>query len=445
MDKKILKRVINLALPAIVSTLLLSLQMIVDTIMLGRYPPADVSLTALGLGSILYFMSFPIVMGLVIGATAIIARRWGEKKYDEACRVASDSFSTMILISIPITLLGFFLGPNIIILLGAKGDVITEGTKYILSVFAFYLFNIFLISYSGMLVAAGDTKTPMIVNIITNVYNIVMNYLLIFGAFGFPELGVLGAGIATGTSFLVGVVTYIILQSKNKLIIHPIFKMNIRIRLATVKKIFNIGIPAGMDMGMWVISSIFVTPLILYFGNIGYSAYVIGLRAESIAYMPGVGFGIAATTLAGQYLGAKKPEKAKAAVMIATKLSMIIMGVLGLFLILFPRFIAKIFTADAEVIEIATIYLLLMGFSEPALGAIFTLTGGMRGAGYTRVPLAINFVGLIVIRLSLLYLLAFALGLGLLGIWIGMIIEMFIRVLLMYGAFIKGNWMKVKV
>jgi Na+-driven multidrug efflux pump len=121
------------------------------------------------------------------------------------------------------------------------------------------------------------------------------------------------------------------------------------------------------------------------------------------------------------------------------------MGVLGLFLILLPRFIAGIFTADAEVIEIATIYLLLMGFSEPALGAIFTLTGGMRGAGYTRVPLMINFTGLIVIRLSLLYLLAFMLSLGLLGIWIGMIIEMFIRVLLMYGAFAKGSWMKVKV
>jgi putative MATE family efflux protein len=351
----------------------------------------------------------------------------------------------MILISIPITLIGFFLGTNIIILLGATGDVITEGTKYILAVFAFYPFNIFLISYSGMLVAAGDTKKPMIVNIITNVYNIVMNYLLIFGAFGFPELGVLGAGIATGTSFLVGVVAYILLQSKNKLIIHPIFRMNIKIRLTTVKKIFNIGLPAGVDMGMWAISSVFVTPLILYFGITGYSAYQIGLRAESIAYMPGVGFGVAATTLAGQYLGAKKPKKAKEAVIIATKFSMIIMGVLGLFLILLPRFIAGIFTADAEVIEIATIYLLLMGFSEPALGAIFTLTGGMRGAGYTRVPLMINFTGLIVIRLSLLYLLAFMLSLGLLGIWIGMIIEMFIRVLLMYGAFAKGSWMKVKV
>ncbi len=445
MDRTLYKRVLTLALPAIVSTLLLSLQMIVDTIMLGRYPPEEVSLTALGLGSILFNMTFPLIMGLVIGSTAIIARRWGEEKYDEACKVASDSFSTMILISIPITFVIFFLGQYIITLLGARGDVITEGTKYIMAVFAFYPFQVFLVSYTGMNTAAGDTKTPMFVNIITNVYNIFMNYVLIFGNFGFPELGVLGAGLATGTSFVVGVVVYLLLQLRNKLIIHPIFKTNIKIRLETVKKMFKIGIPAGADMGMWAISSIFVTPLILYFGNDGYAAYQIGLRAESIAYMPGVGFGIAATTLAGQYLGAKKPELAKNAVLLSSKMVIIIMGLLGVILIIFPGFIARIFTADDKVIEIATLYLFLMGFSEPALGAILTLTGGMRGAGYTKVPLAINFIGLIVIRLSLLFILAFVLGMGLVGIWLGMIIEMFIRVFMMYGVFLKGSWMKVNV
>jgi putative MATE family efflux protein len=419
--------------------------MIVDTIMLGRYPPADVSLTALGLGSIIYFMFFPVVMGLSIGTIAIISRRWGEKRYKEAQRVASDAVSTLVLISIPIALIGFFIGPYIIVLLGAKGQVITETTKYLMAVFTFYPFNIFVLIQTGMLTGAGDTKTPMYVNIFTNGYNIIMNYLLIFGKFGFPELGVLGAGIATGTSYLVGFIVYMILHSNNKLIVSPIYRLNIKARLNTVKKMFNIGIPAGIDMGMWSISSLFVTPLILYFGTVGYSAYQIGLRAESIAYMPAIGFGIAATTLAGQFLGAKKPEKAKLAVITATKLVMLLMAVLGGILIIFPVYIAKIFTSETEVIAISVVYLFLMGFTEPALGAIFTLTGGMRGAGYTKVPLLINFTGLIVIRLTLLYLLAYVLGMGLLGIWIGMIIEMFIRTGLMYFVFLKGDWMKVEV
>ncbi len=439
------KKVVNLAFPAIISTLLLSLQMIVDTIMLGRYPPPDVSLTALGLGSILSSMSFPLNMGLVIGTTAIIARRWGEKRRDEAKRVASDSFTTLILISLPITLIFFFLGNHIIYILGARGMVITEGTKYIMSVFAFYPFNVFMISYSGMMVAAGDTKTPMYVNSVTIVYNIFMNYALIFGNFGFPELGVLGAGLATGTSFLLGSLLFIILQRTNKLLVSPIYKMGIKIRIKTVKKIFKIGLPAGMDIGMWALSSFFVTPLILYFGTNGYAAYQIGLRAESIAYMPGVGFGVAATTLAGQYLGAKEPKNAKTAIFTAAKLVMVVMGIIGLVLILFPGYISRIFTGDNSVIAIATLYLFLMGFSEPGWGVMFTLTGGMRGAGYTQVPLAINFLGLIVLRLSLIYILAYLLGMGLLGIWVGMIIELYIRVSVMYVVFQKGSWMKVKV
>jgi putative MATE family efflux protein len=268
---------------------------------------------------------------------------------------------------------------------------------------------------------------------------------LIFGAFGFPELGVLGAGIATGTSYLLGAGLYVVLQLNKKLCINPVYKLKLKLRWKTIKKMFDIGIPAGIDMGMWTISSIFVTPMILYFGTVGYSAYQIGLRAESIAYMPGVGFGVAATTLAGQYLGAKKPELASKAVLTATKLVMVVMGVMGLVLIIFPELIARVFTGEQEVIDIAVIYLFLMGFSEPALGAIFTLTGGMRGAGYTKIPLLVNFSGLIVLRISLLYLLAYILGWGLLGIWVGMIIEMFIRVTLFYIVFQRGAWKKTVV
>jgi putative MATE family efflux protein len=445
MDKGFTKKVLFLAIPAIVSTVLLTLQMIVDTVMLGRYPPEEVSLAAHGVGSTLYYIFFPLVMGLSTGIIAIVSRRWGEKKYDQACRVASDALTALLLISIPVTLFGFFGGPYIIYYLGARGAVITECTKYIWAIFAFYPFNVFIITYHGILVGAGNTKTPMFVNILMNVYNIVMNYFLIFGAGGFPELGVLGAGIATGTSYIIGTIAYGLLQAMNKLEISPLFKLNIKARLSVIKKMFRIGIPAGIDMGMWSISSFFITPIILYFGTVGYSAYLIGLRAESIAYMPGVGFGIAATTLAGKYLGAKKPELSKKAVLTATKLVMLVMGIMGAILILFPSYIAQVFTSKYDVISIATLYLFLMGFSEPALGAIFTLSGGMRGAGYTKVPLVVNFVGLIVIRISLLYVLAFALGLGLLGIWLGMIIEMFIRVFMMYAVFLKGSWMKVEV
>ncbi|NVM23836.1 MAG: MATE family efflux transporter [Desulfobacterales bacterium] len=445
MDKVVYRRVMTLAFPVLVSNILFTFQIIADTIMLGRYPPADISLSAVGLGFVLYHMFFPLTMGLVTGTIAIIARRWGEEDYDEAGRVATDSVITLALLSIPIALFGIFVGPHAIYYLGARGMVITEGTKYIQAIFAFYPFVALVIVYHGVLRAAGDTKTPMYVDIISNVYNVLMNYILIFGKFGFPELGVLGAGIATGTSYFVAFAVYMLLQSGNKLIAHPVYSRDVKYRPDTVKKMLKIGIPAGIEMAMWSFSSIIFTVMILYFGTVGYSAYQIGLRAESVAYMPAFAFGIAATTLSGQCLGAKKEEDAKKAVFASTYLCLIFMAVAGLIFILIPEYIAMIFTGDEGVETLAALYLLIIGFSEPALGAFFTLAGGMRGAGYTKVPMIINFMGLIVTRLTLSYALGFLLGMGLFGIWLGMAVETFLRAIAIYAVFIKGHWMQVKV
>ncbi len=445
MKKGIYRSVVRLSIPAIISNLLFTSQIIADTVMLGHYKSAAVSLSALGLGSLIYFMFFPVVMGLGTATIAIIARRWGEKNYREAGAVAGDSLMTLLAVSIPLSLIGFFIGPFIINALGASDSVLTEGTRYIRAIFAFYPFSVFILSFHGYLRAAGDTKTPMYVDIVTNLFNIAMNYCLIFGKFGFPELGVLGAGIATGTSYLVGSLFYLILYKRGSLIIIPRFIRSFEERWKTIKKMFRIGVPAGLDMGMWTISSLCMAPIVLRFGDVGYSAYQIGFRAESIAYMPAIGFGVAATTLSGQFLGARQRENAKKAVMISTRLVLIFMGIIGLVMILFPFPIARIFTSDSKILGKAALYLFIVGFTEPGLGVFFTLIGGMRGAGYTKVPMVINFFGLVVVRVLLSLFFAFTLGMGLLGIWIAMLVEIYLRGIVIYLVFRKGRWMDVKV
>ncbi|MHC1610689.1 MAG: MATE family efflux transporter [Candidatus Methanospirareceae archaeon] len=445
MDRAVYRLVIRLASPVLVSNILMTFQTITDTIMLGRYPPADVSLSAVGLGFLLYHMFFPLTTGLVTGTIAIVARRWGEGNYDEVGKVATDSVITLILISIPIALFGVFIAPHLTYYLGARGGVITEAARYIRSIFAFYPFTALIIVYHGTLRAVGDTRTPMYVDIISNAYNVLMNYLLIFGKIGFPELGVLGAGIATGTSYVTAFAVYMLLQYRKKLITHPVYSRNLRYRLDTAKKIFKIGIPASIEMAMWNFASIILTAMILHFGSVGYSAFQIGLRVESIAYMPAFAFGIAATTLSGQYLGAEREEEAKEAVLASTYLCMIFMVVVGALFILVPEHLARVFTGDERIVTLAALYLFIIGFSEPPLGAFFTLTGGMRGAGYTKVPMLINFVYLIMIRLSFSYTLGFVFGWGLFGIWLGMTVEVFLRTITIYAVFLKGNWMRVEV
>ncbi len=443
---QIRKIVLKLAIPVIVSNLLYTFQNIVDTIMLGHYREPEVSLSAAGIGGMLYFLMFPLIMGLTTGGVAIIARRWGEKNYSEGKEVLNSLYSLLILISIPIALFAVFFGWTLPVAMGAGPEVIKQSYLYIMGVFIFYPFAVFMAIYQSSLRAAGDTKTPMIVDIFANIWNVIWNFLLIFGCLGFPELGVMGAGIATGSSYLFGSFLYSLLQKRNKLLIFPDLKSRSKMNIKVVKKLFRIGIPAGVERGMWAISSFIYTALIFYVaGSLGYSSFQVGLRAESLAYMPGFGFSIAATTLVGQYLGMRDEKKAKSSAIEAAKMAAIFMAFAGALMVLFPKYIALLFTDDPKIVELAAIYLFMMGFTEPALGVLFTLAGGMRGAGYTTMPMVINLTGLFGVRLGLAVFFALFMGMGIFGIWLGMFFETFIRAGWMYFEFSRGKWMKVKV
>jgi len=438
--------VLNLALPVIVSNFLYTFQNIVDTIMLGHYRDPSVSLSAAGIGGMLYFLMFPLIMGITTGGVAIIARRWGEKNYTAAERVFEDLYSLLLLISIPIAVFAVIYGWLLPVALGADPDVVRQAHLYIMGVFSFYPFAVFMAVYHSSMRAAGDTRTPMMVDIAANTWNIFWNFTLIYGYFGFPELGVMGAGIATGTSYVVGSLVYLFLQFRHRLIFSPDILSRVPMRWTTVKKLFRIGIPAGIERGMWSITSLIYAALIFSVGSsLGYSAFQVGLRAESLAYMPGFGFSIAATTLVGQYLGEGNATKARAAAIEAAKMCALFMGFAGLLMVLFPVQMALLFTDDLEIVSLAATYLFMMGFTEPALGILFTLAGGMRGAGYTTMPMIINLTGLLGIRLGLAILFAYPLGLGLVGVWLGMFFETFIRAGWMSLEFLKGKWSTVKV
>ncbi len=440
------KIVLSLAIPAVISNLLYTFQNIVDTIMLGHYRTPEISLSAVGIGGMLYFLMFPLIMGITTGGVALIARRWGERNYEEARSTFENLYTLLLLISIPISLFAIFYGWTLPMALGAEQEVIEQAYRYIMGVFLFYPFAVFLAVYHASLRAAGDTRTPMLVDLFANSWNVLWNYMLIFGHFGFPELGVFGAGLATGSSYFMGTLLYLILQLRGKLIIAPNLLSRSRIKKDMIIKLFKIGIPAGVERGMWSLTSFIYTALILAVsGSLGYASFQVGLRAESLAYMPGFGFSIAATTLVGQYLGERKPDRARMAAMESAKMCALFMAFTGGMMVLIPQYLASLFTDDSDIIRLASIYLFLMGFTEPALGVLFTLAGGMRGAGYTTMPMIINLTGLMGIRLGLAVLFAYPLGLGLVGVWLGMFVETFVRGAWMYLEFRRGKWARVKV
>jgi len=180
-------------------------------------------------------------------------------------------------------------------------------------------------------------------------------------------------------------------------------------------------------------------------GTVSYAAHQVALNAESLSFMPGAGFAVAATTLMGQNLGAGRPEDAERAGRISRNLGILVMASMGLVFFLIPGPIVRIFSQDPEVVSLAVICLRLVAIAQPSLAVWMILAGGLRGAGDTRAIMKMVLVSFLGVRVVLAYVLALRLGMGLIGAWIGMVADLFLRSLLIQWRFNRGEWKFVKV
>jgi putative MATE family efflux protein len=439
---KFKREILNLAFPVIISNFLLSIVSIVDMIMIGRLGPENVA--AVGISLLLIWFLTSIVSAITTGVIAIVARRFGEEKYEDANNIFRQGFIFSQIVGFFFLVFGRFGAVQVFSLMGAEKIVVELAKSYmdvvILSVF-------FLVAYylcSSGLRASGDTKTPMKVDILVNIINIFLNYILIFGKFGFPPLGIVGAAIGTAIAYSVGGIilsSYLALgKGKIKLEIK-----RISLEIIDLKKILKIGIPTSIESIMLSFSFIVYDVLILKFGTIALSATEIVSRIESLSYHPGWGFSIAATTLVGQYLGMKKYNDSEKIVWEAAKLSLLFMGSIAILFLLFPSLFVRIFISDPATIKFASMYLRIVALSEFSIAIYFVLAGALRGAGETRVPLYLTALGVWGIRIPLAYILGIYLKFGIIGIWSSLLVDQTIRALIIIYYFRKGHWKRISL
>jgi putative MATE family efflux protein len=175
------------------------------------------------------------------------------------------------------------------------------------------------------------------------------------------------------------------------------------------------------------------------------AAHKITMTAESISFMPGWGFALAATTLVGQYLGAEDPDKARLGGFTAAKMAVTVMTVFGILFFFFPRYFILIFTRDEEIIRYASTCLRIIAFAQPFLAATMVFAGALRGAGDTKTVLWVTAVGTWVVRVGGGYILAITLGYGLAGAWAAMVADFTLRGVVFFYIFNKGKWRHIKV
>lgn len=429
------KQIIKIAIPAAIHNLIDTLQLLVDIFMVGKLSPAAVA--AVGLSGQLIVLIYSFISVFYVGTNAIASRYYGAKDLKNFKRVSFNAGVFALVSSLPITFLTLIWNTQFFQVMGTSQRVQILGKEY-LDILSFSIPALFIgaVLYST-LAASGDTKTPLKIAIFSNIINVVLNYCLIFGNCGFPALEVKGAALASTISYILEVLIYLIVVLKRN-------QVKIEFSKEINKKVLKIGIPAGIEKFISFSSFLVFVKIIAAYGTAVLAGYQIGLRIESIAFMPGIGFSTAAMVLVGQYIGAKKVHLAEKSATETLKIAAMFMGFVGIFMVIFAEDLMKIFTSDKDTIQYGAIYLKIVGISQVPLAVDFVLNGALKGAGATKLLMIFNNLSFWLFRIIPSFI-VYKIGFGIEIIYLIMIGETFIKGFLLWIIFKKGSWKEIKI
>ncbi|MBJ6798781.1 MATE family efflux transporter [Geomonas propionica] len=417
------RNVAALSMPVLLSSLFQRLVSIVDIFMVGGLGAAAIAAT--GLGQLLIFVTMTVFWGFSTGANVVIAHLWGAGRRLEARKTAFASVLLCAVLTVAATLLGIGFGRDIAVFLGASADVLGYASDYIRLVFLYFAFTAGLNILSAIMQGTGNTRTPMEGILLVNVLHVAIAYPLIYGHFGFPRYGVLGAAYAINISEAVGF-SYLLIQALRK----GYLKIS-RPDLALLRKVIAIGYPVALERIAQQSGQLFYSKFIIGFGTAAYAAHQIGLSIESLSFMPGAGMGIAAATLMGQSIGARKLRRAHMSHTEALRLAVLVMGCMALLFFFLPHHLIALFTHDPDVIEKGSVFLRLVAFAQVPLAISFVYAGSLRGTGDTHYVFLVTLVSMWGIRVLLSYIAAVPLQLSLYAVWSVFLLDWFFRA----GAF----------
>ncbi len=430
-------QIMALAWPAIGEMSLHMLAWIVDTAMVGRLGAG--ALSAVGLGGQVYFSIIFFLGAVAIGITALVARRKGAGNNKAAAHIAQQGLMLALVLGAVAAVTLRLATPHVFSLVGFGPDVRSMGEGYLGTLAIGGIFFLPKMAANGTMRGLGDTRTPLYVTIITNVINVVGDYLLIFGRLGFPAMGVTGAAVALVVGQGVGtmVALYVLFRRRDiqvhiKSLVHP--------HIPTIRKIVALSFPAGIETLLRDGARTLTTFVIASMGTVAMAAQQVTVAAESLSFMPGYGFAIAASILTGQSLGAKDPGRAEESTYQASTLAMYVMGGMGVLFLLFPGVFLRIFTDDPEVIALGSWCLRVAALMQPAMAAADVYVGSLRGAGDTKTAMYVSGLGSWVIRVPLILVAVYVLHLSLVAIWVVVLIEQVIRALVTRWIFKRGQW-----
>jgi multidrug resistance protein, MATE family len=419
-SKDKLAQLLHILLPILITQLTMFSMNFFDTTMSGHYSPGD--LAGVAIGSSLWVPIYTGLSGILIAVTPIVAQLVGAKKQQDAAYSFLQGIYLSLIIPVVVILIGAFtLNP---ILNGMKLDPQVEKVAHdYLVALSFGMIPLFMYTVARSFIdALGRTRTSMIITLISLPVNIIFNYLFIFGKWGFPKLGGVGAGFATSiTYWVITIIALFIIARYKPFSTFQVFKKFHPISLKKWVEILKIGIPIGLSI--FFETSIFaaVTLLMSTFDTVTIASHQSALNFASFLYMIPLSVSMALTIVVGHEVGAKRMRDAKIYSWIGVIIAIFFSVLCGLLLLLFPDEIAGIYTNDPNVLKLTSQFLLFALFFQLSDAIAAPIQGALRGYKDVNITFVMSLLSYWIIGLPLGFLLAKYTNMGAFGYWIGLI------------------------
>src|SRR5690606_868262 len=387
---------------------------------------------------------YALAIGLSMGATAMVARRVGEGNVAEAARSGVQAIYLATGISVFISVVGLFFAEDILAIMGASQSVIDTGVGYTRWMLGGNLTVMLIFLINAIFRGAGDASLAMRVLVLSNLLNIILDPILIFGWGPVPTMGVEGAAIATTIGRGIGVVYQLVhlLYGKGQIKIHS---KNLPLDVGLIGRLIKVS--AG-GTGQFIIASaswIFLVRIVSTFGSEALAGYTIAIRILMFAILPAWGMANASATLVGQNLGAGQPERAERSVWRTGFFNMVFMVFITITFLTLARPIVEFFTTDAVALQNAMqcLQVVALGYVFYAYGMV--VTQSFNGAGDTRTPTLLNFVAFWMFQIPLAYALAIVFNLGPMGVYVAIVVAESLLAVAGILIFRRGKWKTVKI
>ncbi|MBX3161727.1 MAG: MATE family efflux transporter [Deltaproteobacteria bacterium] len=433
-------RLWRLSAPIIGINTLNVLMLAVDSALCGRLPESKVALAALGYSVQVVFLLMVAMLGLLVGTVALVARAYGGKDTSRVNHIIQQATTLTALVGVTVGVVGAIAARGILTVLGASDVVASVGADYLRPLMIGTPFFYLTLLYTGIMRGVGNTKIPFVCAIVANVVNAVLNYALVLGNLGAPSLGVTGSAISTVAAQLLNVVILIVVLRRGTVAgLRPTLRPA-KLDRGLAVELSRIGWPAAIDMLVLNVGFLAAIGMLGHIDDATVAAHGLGMRVQSLAFVPGLSIAQATGALVGQALGAGDVPRAREVVRASLFLCVTIMTVLALIIVIAAHPLVQIFGEQGEGIEAHAIdWMRLLGLAMLPAAIHIAMVGLLQGSGATMTSLRINFITML-LQVPVAYILGFTLGLGAIGVWLSFPISFVGKAALAYGAYRGNKW-----